>query len=137
MGFDMPIPLDFASSPNQSFLGLTKDSQLIQIVEAFSGKDNPLSRAIAKGVKDHEKKVRASLNRDEDWKTVSDNIAVSFSGGNLTYTVTGGSEAMEKVKELEYGSAERTASGFLRKLSMTSDKVAEDILSDAMKTVFG
>lgn len=137
MVFNMPIPLDHASSADQSFLGLTKDSQLIQIVDAFSGKDNQFSRAIAKAVKEHEADVRNSLSKDDDWRSVSDHISVSFSGGNLTYTVTGGSEMLNKVKELEYGSVDKTASGALRKLALSSDKSADAIISKAMKAVFG
>lgn len=137
MGFDMPIRLDAASSSEGSFLGLTEDSELIQIIGAFGEKNNKLHRAIEREIKNHEKAVRANLAKDDDWKSVSDHVTVSFSGGNLTYHVNGDDDVMSRFNELEYGSPTKAASGVMRKLALESDEAVDKIINNAMKVVFG
>lgn len=121
-----------------SLIPISSSDPIVQMIEAFDGKDNNFSKAVTKGIKKYEKQTRASLSMHPEWAEVAPHLTVGLStdGQSLSYSVQGGSNIEKKYMELEYGGPNKGAQGLVRKLANNGDALAQIIdnaLAEVMK----
>ena len=121
-----------------SLIPISDDDPIVQMIQAFEGKDNKFSKAVMAGIKQYEKEARSDLATHSEWAEVAPhlNIGLAADGQSLSYSVQGGSEIEQKYMELEYGGPNKSASGRVRTMANSSDaltKIIDNALAEVMK----
>lgn len=123
---------------NDSLIPISNDDPLIQMIQAFEGKDNKFSKAIMTGITNYEKEARADLASHPEWSEVAPHLTVGLAtdGQSLSYSVQGSSDIEQKYMELEYGGPNNGASGRVRVMANSGDalaKIIDNALGEVMK----
>lgn len=123
---------------NDSLIPISDDDPLIQMIQAFEGKDNKFSKSIMTGIKKYEKEARADLASHPEWAEVAPHLTVGLDtdGQSLSYSVQGGAEIQQKYMELEYGGPNSGAGGRVRAMANSGDalaKIIDNALAEVMK----
>jgi len=119
-----------------SLIPISEDDPIVQMVEAFNGKDNKFSRSVMNGIKQYEKEARSNLSMFPEWAEVAPHLMVGLStdGQSLSYSVQGGSDIEQKYMELEYGGPNNGAGGRVRSMANSGDILAK-IIDNALTEV--
>ena len=119
-----------------SLVSIPDSDPIMQMVQAFGGKDNKFNRELQKGIKRYQDKVRSGLATHPEWASIASNLHVGLSpsGDSLSYTIKGGQEVQSKYMSLEYGDQNTPASGRIRSLANNGNAIS-DIINDALKAV--
>lgn len=119
-----------------SIVPISDDDPVVQMIQAFQGKDNKFSKAVLAGIKQYEKEMRSHLSANLEWAEVAPhlNVDLSSNGQSLEYSVQGGSDIEQKYMELEYGGPYSGASGRVRSMANNGDALAK-IIDNALAEV--
>lgn len=121
-----------------SLIPISDDDPVVQMIQAFEGKDNKFSKAVTSGIKKYEKEARSNLSMYPEWAEVAPHLTIDLSadGQSLSYSVQGGSEIEQKYMELEYGGPNSGAGGRIRAMANSGDalaKIIDNALSEVME----
>ena len=121
-----------------SLIPFSEDDPIMQMVEAFNGKDNKFSKAIFKGIKEYEKHAQSTLSVNPGWSEIAPYLSVTLSadGQSLSYSVQGDPDIEQKYMELEYGGPKNGAQGKVRAMANNGDSLAK-IMDNALSEVMG
>lgn len=121
-----------------SLIPISDDDPVVQMIQAFEGKDNKFSKAVTGGIKKYEKEARSNLATHAEWAEVAQHLTIDLSadGQSLSYSVQGGSDIEQKYMELEYGGPNSGAGGRVRSMANSGDvlaKIIDNALAEVMK----